>query len=57
MEEDLVAIERNDTWTLIKLACDNKAIEVKLMLKLKHNPDRSISKHKVGLVVRGFLHI
>jgi len=55
MTEELVAIERNKTWKLVKLPVDKKAIEVKWVYKLKHNPDGSIAKHKARLVAKGFL--
>lgn len=55
MIKELTSIESNRTWQLIKLLANTKAIEVKWVYKLKHNLDSSITKHKVGLVERGFL--
>ncbi|GAU42259.1 hypothetical protein TSUD_327370 [Trifolium subterraneum] len=53
MEEELCAIEKNQTWKLVKLPTDKKAIAVKWMFKLKLNPDGSVAKHKARLVSRG----
>ncbi|PNX74917.1 hypothetical protein L195_g030846, partial [Trifolium pratense] len=53
--EELAAIERNNTWELVKLPHEKKAIEVKWVYKLKHNHDGSIAKQKARLVARGFL--
>jgi len=50
MTEELEAIERNNTWKLVKLPAGKKTIEVKWVYKLKHNLDSSIAKHKGRLV-------
>lgn len=55
MIEELTSIERNGTWKLVKFPVDTKAIEVKWVYKLKHNPDGLVAKQKVILVARGFL--
>ncbi|CAJ2637099.1 unnamed protein product [Trifolium pratense] len=55
MEEELCAIEKNQTWQLVKLPTGKKAIAVKWVFKLKLNPDGSVAKHKARLVARGFL--
>lgn len=55
MVKKLQVIERNNTWELVKLPTHTKAIRVKWMFKMKHNLDESITRHKVGLVARGFL--
>ena len=46
MIEELQEIERNNTWELVELSAYTKAIEVKWVLKLKHNIDGSIPRHK-----------
>ncbi|MCI30661.1 copia-type polyprotein, partial [Trifolium medium] len=55
MEEELTVIERNQTWEIMELPSDKKAIEVKWIFKLKLNPDGSIAKHKTRLVARGLI--
>ncbi|PNX61382.1 equilibrative nucleoside transporter 3-like protein, partial [Trifolium pratense] len=57
MEEELCAIEKNQTWEIVKLPSGKKAITVKWVFKLKLNPDGSITKHKARLVARGYLQI
>lgn len=51
--EELQAIGRNNTWKLVKLSAHSKAINVKLVFKLKHNPDGSIARYKSRSVARG----
>lgn len=55
LKEDLATIERIETCKLIELPSNKKVIEVKWVLKLKHNRDGSITKHKTRLVARGLL--
>lgn len=55
MVEELQAVKRNNTWELVELPTHTKAIKVKWVFKMKHNPDGSISRHKSRLVARGFL--
>ncbi|PNX68424.1 retrovirus-related Pol polyprotein from transposon TNT 1-94, partial [Trifolium pratense] len=38
MEEELCAIEKNQTWQLVELPTGKKAIAVKWVFKLKLNP-------------------
>lgn len=53
--KELQAIERKNTWELFKLPTYTKVIKVKWMLKLKHNPDGLITRHKARLVAQRFL--
>lgn len=55
MVEELETIERNHTWKPVKLLSNTKAIEVKWICKLKHNPDGSIANHMARLVARRFM--
>lgn len=55
MIEELYAIERNNTWELVKLPANAMTIEVKWVYKLKQKPDCFVARHKTSLVVRGFL--
>jgi len=55
MVKELEATERNKTWSLTELPQNKKPIDVKWVLKLKLNPNRSISKWKARLVARGFM--
>lgn len=55
MVEELQAIEKNNTWDLVKLSAHTKATEVKWVFKLKHNVDGSIVKYKEILGAIGFI--
>lgn len=47
---EIEAIERNDTWELVDLPKDKKAIGVKWVFKTKFKADGSIQKYKARLV-------
>jgi hypothetical protein len=55
MVEELQSIKKNQTWELVYLPDKKKKIDVKLVFKVKLNPDGQVSKHKARLVARGFL--
>ncbi|PNX67781.1 hypothetical protein L195_g055811, partial [Trifolium pratense] len=55
MNEEIESIERNNTWKLVNLPNDKKAISVKWVYKVKVNPKGEITRHKARLVVKGFL--
>jgi len=55
MLEELAAIERNNTWKLVRLPKGKKPISLKWVFKVKRKPDGTIAKHKARLVVRGFM--
>jgi hypothetical protein len=55
MIEELASIKKNQTWELVELPSNKKAIQVKWVFKLKLNPDGTIAKYKARLVARGFL--
>ena len=54
MKEELRAIEKNNTWELIKRT-NKKPIDVKWIYKVKRRPNGEIAKYKARLVARGFL--
>nr|GEU73882.1 cysteine-rich RLK (receptor-like protein kinase) 8 [Tanacetum cinerariifolium] len=54
MQEDLSAIQRNQTWELVDLPNGKNLITLKWIFKTKFLADGSIQKHKARLVVRGF---
>ena len=54
MKEELSMINKNGTWELTSRPEDRKVIGVKWVYKTKLNPDGSIHKHKVRLVVKGY---
>jgi Reverse transcriptase (RNA-dependent DNA polymerase)/gag-polypeptide of LTR copia-type/Integrase core domain/GAG-pre-integrase domain/Domain of unknown function (DUF4219)/Zinc knuckle len=54
MQEEIAAIERNNTWNLVRLPEGKNVISVKWLYKTKIGSDGKLVKHKARLVVRGF---
>ncbi|KAL3500574.1 hypothetical protein ACH5RR_039667 [Cinchona calisaya] len=54
MEEEIVAIRKNETWNLVDLPKGKKVIGLKWVFKTKYNTDGSVQKHKARLVARGY---
>ena len=54
MDEEIDAIERNETWELTKLPPKKQVIRVKWVYKTKCNAERKIDRHKARLVVKGY---
>lgn len=54
MLEEMKMIGKNDTWLLVDRPRHKKVIGVKLVFRVKLNPDSSVNKHKARLVVKGY---
>ncbi|KAE8683276.1 TMV resistance protein N-like [Hibiscus syriacus] len=54
MDEEIKAIEKNDTWKLTSLPKGHKAIGVKWVYKTKQNAKGEIERHKARLVAKGY---
>ncbi|CAJ2629918.1 unnamed protein product [Trifolium pratense] len=54
MNQEIQAIERNDTWELATLPEGAKKIGVKWIYKTKYNEKGEIEKHKARLVAKGY---
>ncbi|WP_286496935.1 reverse transcriptase domain-containing protein, partial [Empedobacter sp. 189-2] len=54
MYEEMAALDANDTWELVSLPKEKKAIGCKWVYKVKHNSDGSISRYKARLVAKGY---
>ena len=54
MDEEIKAIEKNDTWELTTLPEGHKSIDVKWVYKKKKNAHGHIEKYKERLVAKGY---
>lgn len=55
MRVEVDAIERNNTWDLVKLPTGHKAVRLKWVYKLKSDTNGEIVKHKARLVEKGYM--
>ncbi|KAL0361517.1 UNVERIFIED_CONTAM: Retrovirus-related Pol polyprotein from transposon RE2 [Sesamum radiatum] len=54
MQNEIAALERNQTWDIVPLPKDKKAIGCRWIYKLKTKADGSIERHKARLVAKGY---
>ncbi|PNX59999.1 hypothetical protein L195_g051704 [Trifolium pratense] len=54
MKSEFQALQQNQTWSLVHLPANRKAIGCKWVFRIKENPDGSINKYKARLVAKGF---
>ncbi|MCO5568696.1 hypothetical protein L7F22_022395 [Adiantum nelumboides] len=54
MDEEMAALDVNETWELVPLPESKKSIGCKWVYKVKHNADGSISRYKARLVAKGY---
>ena len=54
MNEEMAALESNDTWELVPLPNGKKAIGCKWVYKVKHKADGNIEHYKARLVAKGY---
>ncbi|KAI3816802.1 hypothetical protein L1987_16507 [Smallanthus sonchifolius] len=54
MEEEILALKRNQTWELVPQPTDVNLVSCKWVYKLKRKADGSIERFKARLVARGF---
>jgi Reverse transcriptase (RNA-dependent DNA polymerase) len=57
MNEELKALEKKQTWTIMQLPKGKKTIEYKWVYKLKHNNDGTIERYKPRLVAKDYIQI
>ena len=54
MDEEMVALERNSTWELVKLPPGKRAVGSRWVYTPKFNADGSLERYKARLVAKGF---
>jgi hypothetical protein len=54
MEEEIQAIQKNDTWELSALPPKKKTIGVKWVYKIKRTADGGVDRYKARLVAKGY---
>ncbi|MCO5549985.1 hypothetical protein L7F22_003462 [Adiantum nelumboides] len=54
MDEEMAALDVNETWELVPLPEGKKFIGCKWVYRVKHNADGSISRYKAKLVAKGY---
>ena len=54
LKEELMAIQKNETWEMVDLTEGKNAIGLKQVFKTKYHVDGSIQKYKARFVVKGY---
>ncbi|KAJ3705609.1 hypothetical protein LUZ61_009314 [Rhynchospora tenuis] len=54
MKEELQALEKNNTWTIVPLPKNKKPVRCKWVYKIKYNSDGTIERYKARLVAKGY---
>ena len=54
MREEMLAIDRNDTWELVTPPPNCRPIGLKWIFKLEKNPRGEVIKYKARLLVKGY---
>lgn len=54
MQDEFLALISHNTWSLVPLPPNRKAIGCKWVYCIKENPDGSVHKYKARLVAKGF---
>ena len=54
MNEEMAALDENETWDLVPLSKSKNVIGYKWVYKVKHNNDGTVRKYKARLVAKGY---
>ena len=56
MNEEIDAIEKNQTWDLVDIPADKTNIGIKWVYKTKLNEKGEVERNKERLVAKGYAH-
>lgn len=54
MEEEMNALEKNETWEFVPLPPGKKTLGCRWIFTLKNNSDGSVNRYKVRMVAKGY---
>ena len=54
MRKELLALDENHTWEVVKLPEGKKPIACRWVFKIKYKADGTVERHKARLVAKGF---
>jgi hypothetical protein len=57
MDDEILALKRNGTWTLVPRPQSHNVVDCRWIFKVKPCPDRSTERHKACLVPQGFSQV
>lgn len=53
MKMEIAALEENNTWSLMKLPLEKKAIDSNCVYKIKYKPNGEVERYQASLVAKG----
>lgn len=57
MQQEIQALEENNTWSLEPLPVGKKLVGCRWVYKIKHKANGEIDKYKARLVLKGFTQV
>jgi hypothetical protein len=54
MEEEMNALEKNETWEIVPLPPSKKTIRCRWIFIVKNNSDGSVNRYKIRMVAKGY---
>ena len=54
MNEEMSALERNETWEMVERPKDNKALGCRWIYTIKYKSDGTLDRYKARLVAKGY---
>src|SRR5438445_4636149 len=54
MQEEFQALKKNDTWDIVSLPPEKRAVRFKLIFTVKQTPEGKVDRYKARLVTKGY---